>query len=357
MAALDIRGVRKCFGPTVAVDTLDLALDDGELVTLLGPSGCGKTTLMRMIAGILQQDQGEISLGGSAIDDLPPERRNIGMVFQSYALFPHMSVRRNVGFGLAMRGVAKSEAARRIDTALSLVDLRVYGERYPRELSGGQQQRVALARAVVIEPDLLLFDEPLSNLDAKLREQLRDDLRDLQARLAITSLYVTHDQSEAMALADRIVVMSEGRIVEIGTPIELYRHPRHRFTAEFLGQTNVIEAVGRDGVLQLPWGQRLNRPMAGNDRLALSLRPEDLSIEPAEPGEAHGRITNRTFLGAAIDYRVEVGKLNLRARATGQTAHVLNPGQPVRLHMPGEVHVLQEDRVEEDAADATAEAA
>ncbi|MEO1016616.1 MAG: ABC transporter ATP-binding protein [Pseudomonadota bacterium] len=344
MAAVDMDGVRKAFGDTVAVDTLNLSIDDGELVTLLGPSGCGKTTLMRMIAGILHQDEGEIRIGGQAIDDLPPEQRNIGMVFQSYALFPHMTVRHNVGFGLRMRGVDRAESTRRVDDALALVDLSALAERYPRALSGGQQQRVAVARAVVIEPDVLLFDEPLSNLDAKLREQLREDLSKLQERLGITSLYVTHDQSEAMALADRIVVMNEGRIVEIGTPIDLYRRPRHRFTAEFLGQTNVVEARIENGTIMLPWGQRLPRPIGGAGSLALSLRPEDLRIAAAEPDHAQGQVRGRTFLGAAVDYRVDLDGHSLRVHATGQAAPVLEIGQPITLHLPEQLHMLEEDK-------------
>jgi putative spermidine/putrescine transport system ATP-binding protein len=258
MSTLEIDGVAKTFGGTTALCMrYRLSWADGEFVTLLGPSGCGKTTLMRIIAGITPPDGGTIKVDGRDIHKLPPERRNIGLVFQSYALFPHMTVAANVGFGLKMRGIPRVEAEARVAKALDLVDLGALADRHPRALSGGQQQRVALARAVVIEPDVLLFDEPLSNLDAKLRDQLRDDLKVLQRRLGITAIYVTHDQAEAMALADRILVMKDGRIVEEGAPVALYRQPRTRFAAEFLGQTNVLPVRTEGGDVLLPWDQRI----------------------------------------------------------------------------------------------------
>ncbi|MGL5116605.1 MAG: ABC transporter ATP-binding protein, partial [Beijerinckiaceae bacterium] len=275
MAGMVLSGLSKSFGPTRAVEGFDLTVGEGEFVALLGPSGCGKTTVMRMIAGITPPDGGRIEIGGRIMDMAPPEKRNIGLVFQSYALFPHMTVEANVGFGLRMRGVPQGERTKRVTDALELVSLQGLGGRYPRELSGGQQQRVAVARAVVIAPDILLFDEPLSNLDAKLREGLREELSALQRRLGVTSLYVTHDQEEAMALADRIVVMNAGRIVEIGAPVDLYRRPRTRFAASFLGHSNMVPLRREGAVTLLPWGERVEVPL---EAVELCIRPEDVGI-------------------------------------------------------------------------------
>ena len=223
MSTIELIGIAKSFGTSTAVAPMDLTVADGEFLTLLGPSGCGKTTLMRMIAGITMPDQGQVRIAGRDMAALPPKRRNVGLVFQSCALFPHRTVAGNGGFGLRMQAVHRAAAAERVRAALALVDLKPLALRYPRELSDGQQQRVALARAIVIEPDVLLLDEPLSNLDAKLREHLPEDLRTLQQRLRVTAIYVTHDQAEAMALADRVIVMNKGSIVEEGAPVALWR--------------------------------------------------------------------------------------------------------------------------------------
>ena len=338
MADAVITGLRKTFGPTVAVADFSLHVAEGEFVALLGPSGCGKTTVMRMIAGITQPDRGEISVAGQRIETLMPERRNIGLVFQSYALFPHMTVARNVAFGLRMRGVPAGQIAAKVAEVLAMVDLADHGERLPRELSGGQQQRVALARAIAIEPPLLLLDEPLSNLDAKLREQLRDDLKALQRRLGITTIHVTHDQSEAMALADRVVVMNAGAIVEIGTPRRLYQTPQTRFTAEFLGHTNIIPAQVQAGLMIAPWGQVLGAAPSATGLLHLSVRPDDLGLSPSEDGV--GLVTEVTFLGAEVEHRVTVGNLRLRARSSGQGAAVLPAGTKVTLSFPADLHLL-----------------
>jgi putative spermidine/putrescine transport system ATP-binding protein len=307
-------------------------------VALLGPSGCGKTTVMRMIAGITTPDRGQISLSGQRIEALMPERRNIGLVFQSYALFPHMSVVRNVAFGLRMRRQSGAKIAAKVRQVLALVDLAGHADRLPRELSGGQQQRVALARALAIEPQVLLLDEPLSNLDAKLREHLRDDLKDLQRRLGITTIHVTHDQSEAMALADRVVVMNAGAIVEIGTPRALYQMPQTRFTAEFLGHTNIIPARVEAGQLITPWGQGLGAAPFGADTVQLSVRPEDLGLVADENGPAE--VTDVTFLGAEVEHRLAVGDLMLRARASGRDAIVHAKGTKVALRFPAALHLL-----------------
>ncbi len=343
MARVQLQGLRKTFASTVAVERFDLTVADGEFVALLGPSGCGKTTVLRMIAGIATPDDGEVAFGDRRVEALAPERRNVGLVFQSYALFPHMSVFDNVGFGLRMRSRPRSEIRRRVGEALALVDLAPLGNRYPRELSGGQQQRVALARALVIEPDVLLLDEPLSNLDAKLREQLRDDIRGLQRRLGMTAIYVTHDQSEAMALADRVVLMNAGRIVEAGTPRDLYRQPAHRFTAEFLGHTNILRGVAANGHIRFPWGEVavvVTGPRGPGGEVLLSVRPEDLKLKVLANGP--GRVTEVAFLGAEVEHRVELGGEIVRSRASGLGAKVLEVGTRVGIDIPVSVHLLSD---------------
>lgn len=342
MSRLHIEGVAKNFGDTIALHELNLHVDDGEFVTLLGPSGCGKTTLMRIVAGISQPDRGRIRIDDRAIHGLPPEKRNIGLVFQSYALFPHMTVAANVGFGLKMRGIPRAEADRRVAAALDLVDLGALADRLPRALSGGQQQRVALARAVVIEPDVLLFDEPLSNLDAKLRDQLRDDLKVLQRRLGITAIYVTHDQAEAMALADRILVMKDGRIVEEGPPVALYRRPRTRFGAEFLGQTNVVPVRLQAGRALMPWDSGAE-DCAATPNAHVSLRPEDIAMIPDADGP--GEVRGVTFLGASVECRVAVGGVDLRVRDSGSGVVLPEIGTRVRLAASVAPHPLSDDRL------------
>jgi putative spermidine/putrescine transport system ATP-binding protein len=338
MATLQLRGLHKRFAATVAVERFDLDVGDGELVALLGPSGCGKSTVMRGIAGITPFDGGEVRIAGRDVGALPPERRDVGLVFQSYALFPHMTVAANVGFGLRMRRKPRAEIQRRVADALAMVALDGLERRYPRELSGGQQQRVALARALVVEPDVLLLDEPLSNLDAKLREHLRDDIRALQRRVGTTTLYVTHDQSEALALADRIVVMDRGRVVETGTAVDLYRTPRSRFTAEFLGHANLLEGRAEPSGVALPWGQRLPPRPGLRGRLTLLVRPEDVAID-ADP-EGPGRIEEAVFQGAAIAYRIAVGSLVIRAQVTGSAGAVLPRGTRVEIRIPPDCHAI-----------------
>src|SRR5581483_7056099 len=237
---LVLERLEKRYGDSTVVSALDLNVKRGEFIALLGPSGCGKTTTLRMTAGLVPASGGRIMIGGDDVTRLPPYRRDIGLVFQNYALFPHMTVAQNVAFGLEMRSVPKAEIATRVAEALALVRLEVYGARRPRELSGGQQQRVALARARVIRPNLLLLDEPLSNVDAKLREEMRVELRDIQRRLGITTVYVTHDQVEALSMCDRVAVMGGGRLVQFGTPFEIYERPRDPFIADFVGRTNKL---------------------------------------------------------------------------------------------------------------------
>ena len=311
-AALRFEQVTKAFGEVVAVDEVSFEIASGELVTLLGPSGCGKTTTLRMIAGLELATAGRIFIGAQDVTDLPATARDVAMVFQSYALFPHMSVLENVAYGLTVSGIAKSASRERAEAALELVGLAGYGDRLPSELSGGQQQRVAVARAVVLEPEILLFDEPLSNLDAKLRRRVREEVRELQQKLGITSIYVTHDQEEALAVSDRIIVMNEAVIAQIGTPRQLYDEPISRFVADFIGDANIVDAVietvenGWAGVavgglkLELP-----SRGLApGPALLAVRPRAAHLSATP-DDGGAEVMIAKSAYLGSHMEYEVE----------------------------------------------------
>src|SRR5262245_33184553 len=250
MPGVAIAGLTKRYGDVGAVVGLDLTVRPGELVALLGPSGCGKTTTLRLVAGFIAPDGGEIRVGDRVLSSptmvIPPERRRMAMIFQSYALWPHMTVTQNVAYGLRFAGVPRPERERRVEAMLQVVQLGGYGARYPGELSGGQQQRVAVARALVVEPEILLLDEPLSNLDASLREEMRFEIRRLHEQFGITTLYVTHDQAEAMVISDRVAVLQTGRVVQIGTAEELFETPRTRFVAEFIGKTNLIDAVAED---------------------------------------------------------------------------------------------------------------
>ncbi|HVE48015.1 MAG TPA: ABC transporter ATP-binding protein [Casimicrobiaceae bacterium] len=284
-SALRLEDLGKRFGATVAVDCIDLDVGEGEFVTLLGPSGCGKTTTLGLVAGFTTPTQGRIFLRGKSVADLPPFRRDVGVVFQDYALFPHMSAQDNVAFGLAMRNVAKAEREGRVKEALELVQLEGLGERRPLELSGGQRQRVALARAMVIRPTLLLLDEPLSNLDLKLREEMRVEIAGLQRRLGITTLFVTHDQGEALAMSDRIAVMNAGRIEQTGTPSDIYERPATRFVAEFIGRMNFF-TDGRDSV---------------------AIRPERATLASEHGANGfvrHCSIVSVIYLGSTLEYRV-----------------------------------------------------
>ena len=282
-------GVSKRYDSVVAVDALDLSLRTGEFLTLLGPSGSGKTTTLMVVAGLQQPDAGSITLNGVSVARLPPYRRDVGMVFQSYALFPHMTVRRNVAFPLEMRGLPKAEIARLVDEALTLVKLPDHGDRLPKQLSGGQQQRVALARAMVYRPALLLMDEPLGALDKKLREQLQLEIKRVHRERGISVLYVTHDQEEALTMSDRIAVFNRGRIEQIGTPEELYDRPATRFVASFIGNTNFLPGhlLGKAGV-------------------TVAVRPERIVLGPPREGALTGTITDVIFLGTARKYVVRL---------------------------------------------------
>jgi putative spermidine/putrescine transport system ATP-binding protein len=348
MAFLELESLGKTFGDVVAVENASLAVEKGEFVSLLGPSGCGKTTTLQMIAGFERPTGGTIRIDGRDMAEVAPARRGIGIVFQSYALFMHMTVAENVGFGLEMRKVPKPERQRRIEEALALVRLDQLAHRYPRALSGGQQQRVALARALVIEPQLLLLDEPLSNLDAMLREEMQIELRNIQQRAGVTTVLVTHDQTEAMALSDRIAVMERGRIVQVSTPFDAYEHPLSGFVSSFLGKTNHVAG-------------RIEARVAGNVRVAtpagtfeapaadglddgpvvLSIRPEKIRFVPSDEAMLLGRVATGVFLGNQWLFQIEsaLGTLLVIHQNTGRPEAAA--GDEVGLAWdPGQVRVL-----------------
>ncbi len=343
--ALRLRSLSGRYGKTVAVDGLDLDVAAGEFVTLLGPSGSGKTTTLRLIAGFLHPSAGTIELAGRDVTGIPPYRRDIGMVFQNYALFPHMTAGANVAFPLEMRRVPKDEARDRVRAAFSLVRLHGYEDRYPRQLSGGQQQRVALARALVFEPRLLLMDEPLGALDKKLRDQLQLEIKRIHEELGITVVYVTHDQEEALVLSDRIAIFNEGRIAQLGSARDIYQRPASLFVADFIGEANVLPGslTTRDGELWLAtqWGTfrapSIERPRDGTT--ALIVRPESLQVlarserSAEEPcNDIEGAIAAVIYLGALVKYSISIGGATLTARVEAADDRATwKPGDDVLL--------------------------
>jgi putative spermidine/putrescine transport system ATP-binding protein len=330
MALIRLHDLTKRFGRVTAVNRLNLEIREGELITLLGPSGCGKTTTLRIIGGFEHPDGGDVFFGDRAVTGLPPEKRDTGIVFQNYALFPHLTVNENVAFGLDVRGLARPEIATRVAAILDKVQLAGLGHRYPHQLSGGQQQRTALARALVINPQVLLLDEPLANLDAKLREEMRFYIRHLQREFGITTVYVTHDQAEAMVLADRIVVMKDGSLQQLGEPAEIYQRPQTAWVADFIGLSNFVPGtvVGRqDGhvAVRTPVGTFTASGRADGGEVLVVLRPEALHFAGSHENRLSGVIRERAFLGNLLDYRVECGPYLLRVQA-----------DPSRLYQPGD---------------------
>ncbi len=314
---LSIQRVKKSFGDATVVQDFNLDVGTGEFISFLGPSGCGKTTVLRMVAGFEEPTAGSISIAGKDVTRLKPNQRNIGMVFQAYALFPNLTVAQNIAFGLKVAGVPKADSDKRVAEMLELIKLPQFGDRYPYQLSGGQQQRVALARAIAPKPKLLLLDEPLSALDAKVRVSLRDEIRAIQKELGITTVFVTHDQEEALSISDRIVVMYGGKAEQVGTPFEIYNRPSTKFVANFVGTLNVLEGTvtdasagkGKVGAGEVTLKGKLNGSKAG-DTLSLALRPEAISLGRTAGRDATlgGEISEVSFLGSVIRVRVGLGK-------------------------------------------------
>ena len=308
--AIQIDNVTKAYGKNIVIQGLSAEIQPGEFFTLLGPSGCGKTTLLRMIIGFNSIEGGEIRVDGKVINQIPTNRRNMGMVFQNYAVFPHMSVRDNVAYGLKTRHVPKAERYKRADEILKLVKIDDYADRMPTQLSGGQQQRVALARAIVIQPEVLLMDEPLSNLDAKLRVEMRNVIKRIQRQVGITTVYVTHDQEEALAISDRIAVMHGGVIQQIGTPKHIYQRPANEFVSSFIGLSNFVDAENENGTLDFGCGYRVPmstlRPDAGR-KVCVAVRPEEFLIRSAEEPGIPATVRSSVFLGMTQHYFLTLG--------------------------------------------------
>jgi iron(III) transport system ATP-binding protein len=353
MAKLVLKNVERKYGATTAVAQFDLALEKGEFVSLLGPSGCGKTTTLRMIAGFITPTQGTIEMDGQMLSSpesaLPPERRRMSMIFQSYAIWPNMTVAENVSFGLKLRKLPREEITRRTKQILEITQMGALAERYPAELSGGQQQRVALARAIVVEPEVLLLDEPLSNLDANLREEMRFEIRRLHDEFKITTVYVTHDQSEAMVTSDRIVVMNLGRIEQVDDPYSLYTRPKSRFVAGFIGRTNFIDASRSGDSLafdggQIPADALKDAPSSGT--CTLSVRPQNIGLSTTKPANGRlsiaGEIVERAYLGEHWDYHVRLGQSATTLRVSMPPVNVHAVHEQVWLDIdPAQVVVLR----------------
>jgi iron(III) transport system ATP-binding protein len=341
MSSVTLTNVTKAFGDNVVLKDFCDTFADGEFVTLLGPSGCGKTTLLRMIAGFEKPTAGIVKIGDHTVNDgrvfVPPEKRDIGMVFQSYAVWPHMTVFDNVAYPLKIKKTPKPLIAEKVAHVLGITHLKQYDKRYPNQLSGGQQQRVALARALVAEPKLLLLDEPLSNLDAKLRESMRFEIKDIQSQLGITVVYVTHDQSEAMAMSDRVIVIRQGDIQQIGKPETIYRRPVNPFVADFVGKVDFLEAMAQQGSVRLPGGSRMLEDDGGHladGPVIVAVRPEALRFVSDGTGHMSGTLLSAAFLGETYDCRVQLAPdVSLRVRTEGMTDSLPPVGSRVGLEV------------------------
>jgi ABC-type Fe3+/spermidine/putrescine transport system ATPase subunit len=345
--AVDLRNITLAYGSFVAVENVSLTIEKGSFLTLLGPSGCGKTTILRSIAGLVSPTAGDIEIAGRRVNDIPIHKRNIGLVFQNYALFPHKTVFDNIAFGLKYRNVPKPTIAEKVKRALEIVRLPGTDKKLPSELSGGQQQRIALARAIVIEPDVLLLDEPLSALDANLREEMRVELKQIQRQTGITTIFVTHDQSEALAMSDLVVVMNKGKIEQIGAPAEVYEHPQSEFVASFLGNANFLTATvtgGREGAIEvkladgapLVVGGGNLRPVKNGDTVRVVVRAEKLKLTPHCTVPIAGKIVDVDYLGALARYDVDLaGGQRVRALSSLHE-RALSAGEPVGVSIDPE---------------------
>ena len=335
MATITIKHITKAFGDNVVLKEFNETFQDGEFITLLGPSGCGKTTMLRIIAGFEKPTSGELYIDDQLVSGgktfVPPEKRSIGMVFQSYAVWPHMNVYDNVAYPLTIKKKPKDEIQRNVDRVLEIVHLSQYAQRFPNQLSGGQQQRVALARALVAAPKLLLLDEPLSNLDAKLRESMRFEIKEIQRELGITVVYVTHDQTEAMAMSDRVFLINRGVVQQCGTPEEIYNNPANQFVADFLGKVDFFKGVAADGRITLPGlgGQSIAYAGPRQGKVEVAIRPENIYF--TEKGELSGKLEAQYYLGDVDDCRVRVGDTLVRAIVNGHEYKHLQNGQQVSL--------------------------
>ena len=347
MKGVRIENVTKKFGSVLSVSELNLDIQPGEFFTFLGPSGCGKTTTLRMIAGFYYPTTGKVYFDQRDVTMLQPNKRNIGMVFQNYALFPHMTVDENTAFGLQVRKIAKADIKQKVDRMRGLVHLTPYGNRKINELSGGQQQRVALARALVIEPDILLLDEPLSNLDAKLREETRFEIKRIQSELGVTTIYVTHDQTEAMAMSDRIMVMEAGIVKQIGTPQEIYHKPNSRFVATFIGETNMLEMKVKsiDGLITTVESEQglVLQGLTSNfakhttrhsgETIYVSIRPENFHVGPGD-NLIKGVIEFVEFTGRSVNYTININGTLLKAMIIATSSTIKTIGEEIELHIP-----------------------
>ncbi|MCJ7731005.1 ABC transporter ATP-binding protein [Candidatus Bathyarchaeota archaeon] len=343
MVKVELRNVTKRFGDVVAAENVNLVINDGEFFTFLGPSGCGKTTSMRMIAGLDYPSEGVIYYDDMDVTQLPSFKRNTGMVFQNYALWPHMKVAENIAYGLEIRKVPRDEINKRVEDVIELVGLKSMGDRFPNQLSGGQQQRVALARVLIIEPDILLLDEPLSNLDAKLRVEMREEIKDIQRKLGITTIYVTHDQEEAMAVSDRVAIQDHGKIMQVGTPHEVYNKPNNLVIATFIGKGALLEGdvVSVDGLISVDIGDAVldgintgTAALREGDRAACVLRPENIHFNaPSEPyNTLNGVIEWSSFVGAVSEVKFRIGNESIMIDASPDNEYV--SGEAMKVYIP-----------------------